>query len=71
MFAPVACRFITHDEHLSTLDEYPVAKQYVLDVYSSSYVQEWVEAAKNEPADWKIKQYEAFGDKFDESEFKH
>lgn len=63
MYAPVSFRFTVYDdETLSSLDEYPLAKQYVRDIQATEAVQEWVEAAKTEPVETFLDYYEKLMD---------
>jgi glutathione S-transferase len=59
MYAPIVNRLMTYDPTLSSLDPYPISKQYVLRLLSNSLLREWISAAKLEGSEWKIAKYES------------
>lgn len=61
-YAPIAFRLFGYDKDLSTLEAAPLAKAYVNTIINNELVQDWVRAARGEPDDSKIAQYEAFCD---------
>lgn len=62
MYAPVALRFKTYDPDLHSLEEYPEAQQYVRNLLEQEGVVEWVHAALEEGAEWKLGHYDAVAD---------
>jgi glutathione S-transferase len=58
MYAPIANRLMTYDPTLSSLNDFPIAKEYALRIYNSPMVQEWIAEARLEGPEWKIPQYE-------------
>ena len=58
MYAPIANRLMTYDPTMSSLNEFPIAKDYALRIYNSPMVQEWIADARLEGQEWKIPQYE-------------
>ena len=70
MYAPVAIRFVQYDPELTSLSAFPVAQQYVRDLYQMDAVQEWIAgAAKEDKSTW-IQAYELTSDSYDPNDFK-
>jgi glutathione S-transferase len=59
-FAPVALRFVTYDQDLSSLT--PMARDYVRAIQRNAYVCEWIAGADAEGPETKIGGYEALCD---------
>jgi glutathione S-transferase len=68
MFAPVAIRFKSYDPELNSLNSL-LSKEYISTLYGLDIVQEWIESAKLEGLETKIKHYEEFADNYDSSLF--
>ena len=68
MFAPIAIRFKSYDPELKSLQS-SLSKEYISTLYNVDIVQEWIENAKLEGFETKIKHYEEVSDSFDPTLF--
>lgn len=64
MFAPIAIRFNTYCTGFNheVFHNYPIAVEYIKNLYNHPYVQEWIEDAKHEDISMKIPKYEEYKD---------
>ena len=69
MYAPVAIRFMQYDPELTSLSAFPIAQQYVRDLYQMDAVQEWIAGAAEEDKSTWIRAYELTSDSFNPMDF--
>eukprot|EP01034_Spumella_vulgaris_P038068 gene38068-46975_t len=69
MYAPVAIRFMTYDPELTSLEQFPLAQEYVRVLYRNEMVQEWIADARKEGPTTFLQNYEVFSDSYDPTDF--